>query len=92
MARTVSAAVILIGDELLSGRTQDSNLKTIAEFLNPLGVEVREARVIADVHDTIVATVQHLRKTYDTSLRLEASGQRTMTLRPTPWPQPSGAR
>ncbi|HEY7799218.1 MAG TPA: molybdopterin-binding protein [Hyphomonadaceae bacterium] len=65
MARTVTAAVILIGDELLSGRTQDSNLRTIAEFLNPLGVEVREARVIADVHDTIVATVQHLRKTYD---------------------------
>jgi molybdenum cofactor synthesis domain-containing protein len=65
MARNVTAAVILIGDELLSGRTQDSNLKTIAEFLNPLGVEVREARVIPDVHDTIVATVQHLRKTYD---------------------------
>ena len=43
MADTVTAAVILIGDELLSGRTQDSNLKTIAEFLNPLGVEVREA-------------------------------------------------
>ncbi len=65
MARTVTAAVILIGDELLSGRTQDSNLKTIAEFLNPLGVEVREARVIPDVHDTIVATVQHLRKAYN---------------------------
>ena len=58
MARTVTAAVILIGDELLSGRTQDSNLKTIAEFLNPLGVEVREARVIPDVHATIVSTVQ----------------------------------
>ena len=65
MARTVTAAVILIGDELLSGRTQDSNLKTIAEFLNPLGVEVREARVIPDVHEIIVATVQHMRKAYD---------------------------
>jgi molybdenum cofactor synthesis domain-containing protein len=60
MARTVTAAVILIGDEILSGRTQDSNLKTIAEFLNPLGVEVREARVIPDVHATIVSTVQVL--------------------------------
>jgi molybdenum cofactor synthesis domain-containing protein len=65
MARTVTAAVLLIGDELLSGRTQDTNLRTIAEYLAPLGVEVREARVIPDVHQTIVETVQHLRKTYD---------------------------
>lgn len=65
MARTVTAAVILVGDELLSGRTQDTNLKTIAEFLNPLGIEVREARVIPDVHDTIVATVNELRKAWD---------------------------
>lgn len=65
MARTVTAAVILIGDELLSGRTQDTNLKTIAEFLGPLGVEVREARVIPDVHDTIVATVRQLREACD---------------------------
>jgi molybdenum cofactor synthesis domain-containing protein len=57
--------VLLIGDELLSGRTQDTNLKSIAEFLAPLGVEVREARVVPDVHDTIVATVNHLRKTWD---------------------------
>ncbi len=65
MARTVTAAVILIGDELLSGRTQDSNLKTIADFLNPLGVEVREARVIPDVHETIVATVQLMSRSHD---------------------------
>jgi molybdenum cofactor synthesis domain-containing protein len=58
MVRIVTAAVIMIGDELLSGRTQDSNLKTIAQFLNPLGVEVREARVIPDVHETIIATVR----------------------------------
>jgi molybdenum cofactor synthesis domain-containing protein len=65
MPRTVTAAVMLVGDELLSGRTQDSNLKTIAEFLAPLGVEVRDARVIPDVHDTIVATVNELRKAHD---------------------------
>ena len=65
MARTVTAAVLLIGDELLSGRTQDTNLKSIAEFLAPLGVDVREARVIPDEHDTIVATVNHLRKAWD---------------------------
>ena len=65
MARTVTAAVLLIGDELLSGRTQDTNLKSIAEFLAPLGVEVREVRVIPDEHDTIVETVNHLRKSWD---------------------------
>jgi molybdenum cofactor synthesis domain-containing protein len=65
MARTVTAAVLLIGDELLSGRTQDTNLRTIAEYLAPLGVEVREARVIPDVHQTIVETVKLLSKTYD---------------------------
>jgi molybdenum cofactor synthesis domain-containing protein len=65
MAETVTAAVILIGDEILSGRTQDSNLKTIAEFLNPLGVEVREARVIPDVHATIVSTVQVMSQRHD---------------------------
>ena len=65
MAQTVTAAVIIIGDEILSGRTQDSNLKTIAEFLNPLGVEVREARVIPDVHETIVKTVDVMRTRHD---------------------------
>jgi molybdenum cofactor synthesis domain-containing protein len=63
--RIVTAAVILIGDEILSGRTQDTNLKTIADFLNPLGVEVREARVVPDVHETIVATVQEMSRTYN---------------------------
>ena len=65
MPSIVTAAVILIGDEILSGRTQDTNLRTIADFLNPLGVEVREARVIPDVLETIVATVNELRARFD---------------------------
>jgi molybdenum cofactor synthesis domain-containing protein len=65
MASIVTAAVILIGDELLSGRTQDTNLRTIAEFLTPLGVEIREARMIPDVHATIVATVNTLRAAHN---------------------------
>ena len=64
MSKEITAAVLLIGDELLSGRTQDTNLKSIADFLAPLGVDVCEARVIPDVHATIVATVNHLRATY----------------------------
>lgn len=63
--RQVKAAVLLIGDELLSGRTQDVNLQTIAKFLAPLGVQVAEARVVPDVPDEIVAAVNALRLKYD---------------------------
>lgn len=65
MTRIVTAAVLIIGDEILSGRTQDTNFRTIALFLAPLGVEVREARVVPDVHDTIVAALNALRTKYD---------------------------
>jgi len=63
--RQVKAAVLLIGDELLSGRTQDVNLRTIAKFLAPLGVQVAEARVVSDAPEEIVAAVNALRSTYD---------------------------
>jgi molybdenum cofactor synthesis domain-containing protein len=63
--RQVKAAVLLIGDELLSGRTQDVNLQTIAKFLGPLGVQVAEARLVADVHEEIAAAVNELRAKYD---------------------------
>jgi len=63
--REVKAAVLLIGDELLSGRTQDVNLQTIAKFLNPLGVQVAEARVVADSPNEIAAAVNGLRAKYD---------------------------
>ncbi len=63
--RQVKAAVLLIGDELLSGRTQDVNLQTIAKFLAPLGVQVAEVRVVPDVPDEIVAAVNALRARYD---------------------------
>jgi len=63
--RQVKAAVLLIGDELLSGRTQDVNLQTIAKYLAPLGVQVAEARVVSDVPEEIVAAVNALRAKYD---------------------------
>lgn len=65
MSTIVTAAVLLIGDELLSGRTQDTNLQTIAQFLTPLGVQVRETRVVADVPEEIAAAVNALRARYD---------------------------
>jgi molybdenum cofactor synthesis domain-containing protein len=61
MATSPTAAVLLIGDELLSGRTQDTNLKSIADFLAPLGVEIREARIVSDIQEEIVAALNALR-------------------------------
>lgn len=65
MVASVRAGVILIGDELLSGRTQDTNLGTIAKFLAPLGVEVGEARIIADDKAGIVKTIRDLSARFD---------------------------
>jgi molybdenum cofactor synthesis domain-containing protein len=56
---------LLIGDELLSGRTQDVNLQTIAKFLSPLGVQIAEARVVPDSPAEIVSAVNALRLKYD---------------------------
>ncbi|MEM7408395.1 MAG: molybdopterin-binding protein [Pseudomonadota bacterium] len=66
MAETsVTACVLIIGNEILSGRTQDVNLSHIATQLNEHGVQVREARVIPDVEDEIVAALNACRKKYD---------------------------
>src|SRR6202041_1894531 len=62
---TVTAAVLVIGDEILSGRTKDRNLGYIAEYLAKIGVDVREARVVPDVEDDIVAALNALRGRYD---------------------------
>ena len=62
---TVTAAVLVIGDEILSGRTKDRNLGYIAEYLARIGVDVREARVVPDIDDEIVAAVNALRARYD---------------------------
>ncbi len=61
----VTAAVLIIGDEILSGRTQDTNLNAIARYLGTHGVEVAEARVVGDDEEEIVAAVNHLRERYD---------------------------
>ena len=63
--RIVTACVVIIGNEILSGRTQDINLAHIAQQLNGWGVRVAEARVIADVEEEIVATVNAARTRFD---------------------------
>ena len=65
MNEGVTAAVLIIGDEILSGRTQDANLAAIARYLAPFGVDVAEARVVGDVKGEIVAALNALREAYD---------------------------
>jgi molybdenum cofactor synthesis domain-containing protein len=62
---TKSAAILVIGDEILSGRTQDTNTNTIARFLTSLGIDLKEARVVGDVEAEIVAALNALRARYD---------------------------
>jgi molybdenum cofactor synthesis domain-containing protein len=63
--KIVTAAVIVIGDEILSGRTKDKNMVYLAEQLSEIGVQLREARVIPDIEGEIVDTVNSLRKKFD---------------------------
>ena len=60
-----TAPILVIGNEILSGRTQDANVQFIAQRLAGLGIALREVRVIPDVADTIVGTVNALRAAYD---------------------------
>lgn len=62
--KVVTAAILVIGDEILSGRTKDRNIGYIAEYLTNMGVELREARVVPDVEDEIVAALNALRARY----------------------------
>ena len=64
-ATTVTACVLIIGNEILSGRTQDANLAFLAQGLNDSGVRLREARVIADDADAIIAAVNEARHKFD---------------------------
>ncbi len=64
MADAPTAAVLLIGDEVLSGRTKDKNLGFIADYLTALGIDLKEARVVADDEADIVNAVNALRSRY----------------------------
>ena len=65
ISQIVTAAVLVIGDEILSGRTKDRNVGYIAEYMSALGVDLREARVVPDVEDEIVTALNALRARYD---------------------------
>ena len=60
-----TAAIIIIGDEILSGRTKDKNIGWLAEQLNMQGIQLREARVIPDIREVIIDTVKSLSDAVD---------------------------
>lgn len=60
-----TAAMLVIGDEILSGRTRDSNMHHLANELTGRGIRLAEARVVPDVHERIVSAVNELRARYD---------------------------
>ncbi len=64
MAVSVTAALLIIGDEILTGRTKDKNIGYIAEYLTGIGIDLREVRVVPDVEEEIVAAVNALRQRY----------------------------
>lgn len=59
-----TAAILVIGDEILSGRTRDSNLHFLAGELTRIGITLREARIVADIHPEIVTAVRALSASY----------------------------
>ncbi|MDP2411002.1 MAG: competence/damage-inducible protein A [Pseudolabrys sp.] len=61
---SVTAAVLVIGDEILSGRTKDKNIGYIAEYMTALGIDVKEVRVVSDDEADIVAALNALRQRY----------------------------
>lgn len=64
-SKSKNAAIIIIGNEILSGRTQDVNLVCISNWLNKLGVTVNEVRVIPDIEDKIIKSIRDLKENFD---------------------------
>ena len=63
--QTVTAALIIIGNEILSGRTQDANLTFLAQALNEIGIQIREVRIVPDAEADIVEAVNACRTKFD---------------------------
>ncbi len=63
--QNVTAALVIIGDEILSGRTVDLNLNFLACALNEIGINLREVRVVPDIEEEIIAAVNSVRKKFD---------------------------
>src|SRR6266581_1480162 len=64
MSEIVTAGILVIGDEILSGRTKDKNIGFIAEYLTNIGIDLKEVRVVSDDEDDIIAALNALRQRY----------------------------
>src|SRR6201999_3592851 len=64
MSDIVTAGILVIGDEILSGRTKDKNIGFIAEYLTNIGIDLKEVRVVADEEPEIIAALDALRNRY----------------------------
>ena len=65
MSEIVTAGILVIGDEILSGRTKDKNIGFIAEYLTNIGIDLKEVRVVADEEADIIAALNALRQRYN---------------------------
>lgn len=65
MSDIVTAGILVIGDEILSGRTKDKNIGFIAEYLTNIGIDLKEVRVVSDDEPEIIAALNALRQRYD---------------------------
>src|SRR5436189_3305950 len=65
MNEIVTAGILVIGDEILSGRTKDKNIGFIAEYLTNIGIDLKEVRVVADDEPDIIAALDALRHRYN---------------------------
>src|SRR5438046_10006306 len=65
MTEIVTAGILVIGDEILSGRTKDKNIGYIAEYLTNIGIDLKQVRVVADEEDEIVNALNALRSRYN---------------------------
>ncbi|HEY0329915.1 MAG TPA: molybdopterin-binding protein [Rhodopseudomonas sp.] len=64
MSEIITAGIVVIGDEILSGRTKDANIGFIAEYLTNIGIDLREVRVVADDEAAIIEALDALRQRY----------------------------
>ena len=64
MTDIVTAAMIVIGDEILSGRTKDKNIGHLADLMTAIGIDLKEVRIVPDEEDAIVAAVNAVRARY----------------------------
>ena len=63
--KEIIASIIIIGNEILSGRTKDLNTSTLSKWLNSIGIKVGEVRTIPDIENTIVSTINELKQKFD---------------------------